>query len=192
MAFYFSPFPVVSYDPTGQNRPTLAVDITRRFKLSSLTNNAALVYYEYEIKETDRPDIMAHKYYENPKLDWVFFITNQIHDPYFQWPLTTEQFHNYIQAKYGSIANAQNQIHHYEWTVTQRKEYVTNDDEIINIPERVLRVDETTYNTLAASEKRIVTYYEHEEKLNEKNRNIKIMSKDFIPELMQSFQDVFK
>ena len=76
MSYFFTPHPFVAYDPTGQNTPSLAIDITRRFRLSEISRNNSLIFYNYDVKDSDRPDIMAEKYYQDPRLDWLFFITN--------------------------------------------------------------------------------------------------------------------
>jgi hypothetical protein len=44
------------------------------------------------------------------------------------------------------------------------------------VPEKVIIVDETTYNGLVATEKREVSNYTYEERLNESKRTIKILT----------------
>lgn len=193
MSFIFSPYPLVLYDPTGGSSPQLAVDITRRFKLQEATRNSKLVYYDYQIKDRDRPDHMAEKYYGNSRLDWLFFITNQIHDPYFQWPLNYSQFDGYIRKKYGSPSVAQATVHHYEQIITPRSEYFSNyDGSQIIIPEKTVIVDYDTYLSVNASLRKIVDVFEHEEQLNNKKRNIKILDKAFVPGLMRDFRRIFE
>ena len=190
--FYFSSHPRVEYDPTGENSPQLAVDITRRFKLADFAKSSRLVYYDYQIKDRDRPDIMAETYYGNSQLDWVFFITNLIYDPYFQWPLNQSQMEAYVRQKYGSTSNALGQIHHYEQIVVPRKEYASNyDGSIIVIPEKTVVVDQTTYISLPVGSKRTVDCYAYEEALNNKKRFLRIMDKTYLPSLLQEFRQVF-
>jgi len=193
MSFYFTPHPLVSYDPTGEGAPQLAIDITRRFKLQEVTSNSKLVFYDYQIKERDRPDVMAEKYYGNSRLDWLFFITNSIFDPYFQWPLTQNQFNEYMRQRYGSIATAQATNHHYEQIITPRKEYYSNFvNELVVIPERVVIVDQTTYTSLASTAKRAVSVYDYEESQNNLRRNIKILDTVYVPGLMRDFKRIFE
>ena len=190
--FYFSPFPVVTYDPLGENTPQLACDITRRFKITEVLNNRQLVYYGYTIKDRDRPDIMAEKYYDNPRLDWLFFIVNQKFDPYFQWPLNQFQFDSYIRQKYGSPSVAQGTVHHYEQILNTRKEHYSNyDSSTIVIPEKKIIIDKTTYVSLASSLKRTVSVFDYEEELNNKKREIKILDRVFLPSLMKDFKRIF-
>lgn len=184
---------MVSYDPLNENAPQLAIDITRRFKLVDTMRNSRLVYYEYSIKDRDRPDAMAERYYENPRLDWLFFITNQIWDPYYQWPLNYSQFDAYIRAKYGSTDVAQRTTHHYEQIIQTRKDMYSNyDGSVITIPEKTVVVDFTTYASLQAAERKIVDTYAWEESLNNKKRQIKILDKAFVPGLLRDFRRIFE
>jgi len=59
------------------------------------------------------------------------------------------------------------------------------------IPEYYEEIDLTTYNSLSTSEKRIVTSYEYEQRLNEGKRDIKLLSVDFLPELLTQVKTVF-
>lgn len=191
MSFFFTPNPFVVYDPLNENRPQLAIDITRRFRIEKVIRNSRLVYYEYDIQDRDRPDIMAEKYYGNSQLDWLFFVTNNIIDPYFQWPLNYKQFEDYIRQKYGSTSVAQGTTHHYEQILQLRTNTTNIDGESIIIPERYLIIDQTTYQTLAPTYRRLVDAYSHEENENNNKRNIKILDKAFVPEILQQFGDIY-
>ena len=190
--YFFTPHPFVSYDPTGQNAPSVVVDITKRFKITDLVKNSRLVFYEYTVKDRDRPDIMAEAYYGNAQLDWVFFMTNTIWDPYFQWPMNQMQFEAFIRSKYGSTSVAMSQVHHYEQIVNKRKELFTNfDGTQITVPEKSVVVDFATYSGLAPDMRRIVSNFDYEESRNEARRNIKILEKAYLPTLLREFKQVF-
>lgn len=190
--FYFSSFPYVAYDPTGENKPQLAIDITKRFRLNEIQKNKKYVLYDYDIKDRDRPDLMAEKYYGDSTLDWLIFIVNEIFDPYYQWPLTYDQFQGYIVQKYGSVSAAMGQIHHYEQIVTPRIEQYSNfDSSTIIIPEAFVIVDQTTYNSLAANVKRQVSAYDFELNLNNEKRKIKLLDKSFVPGIIRDVRRIF-
>jgi len=191
MSYFFTPHPFVAYDPTGQNTPSLAIDITRRFRLSEISRNNSLIFYNYDVKDSDRPDIMAEKYYQDPRLDWLFFITNNIFDPYFQWPLNQKQFEDYVRQKYGSTSSAQALNHHYEKIIQSRSEQVIYDGERIVIPERSLQVDYATYILLAPSVRRNIDCFTFEENENNRKRTIKILDAAFVPDVMREFEEIF-
>ena len=186
MAHYFKPFPTISYKLPGMT-PTIAVtDITRRFALTTLLKNNAAIYFDYEVKDGDRPDIIADKYYEDQTLDWLVLMTNEMHDPYFKWPLPYQNFVNYIRQKYGSVSVAQGTIHHYEKTIQALS--FNNDGTLI--PKRTAIVDYTTYLADIANS-RIVYSYTHEEELNESHRNIKLLDERFLGIVIDTHRRIF-
>lgn len=192
MPHFFTPNPLVLYDPLNTNRRHLATDITRRFKLENVIKSPGLVYYNYMIRDTDRPDIIADKLYDDSTLDWLIFVINNIFDPYFQWPLTYKQFNDYLVQKYGSVSVAHTGIHHYEQIIRARKDYNTADGERIVIPEHTLQVDQTTYTSLASSDRRSVTDYEYEEDANNRKRSIKLIDAVFVPAILQQFDEIYR
>lgn len=188
---YFSKHPRVFYDLLKDNRINRPIDITRRITFEDFGANRKWILYDYSVKDNDRPDMLAYKYYGDSTLDWVIFLTNNIIDPYYDWPLNQYNLEQYITQKYGSISTAQGQVHHYEWIATPASRIYNSDGELIRISEQVIRVDLATYNTLSPADRRIVYSYDHEIALNEKKRNIKILDKAFIPDIKDQFNKLF-
>lgn len=188
MPFYFENFPQVSYDLDKSGNPLSVTNLFLRYKIIDAFKKQKAVYYDYSVKDGERPDVIAAKYYEDASLDWVVLLTNNIVDPQFDWPLDNKAFTNYLVKKYGSIASARETTHHYE-QITQQQQ-VLFDNTVI--PEEFFEIDETTYNSLSSSEKRIVTVYEYEERINESKRDIKILSEDFILSLLIQVRESFE
>jgi len=67
-------------------------------------------YDEYDITDSDTPEILAFKLYGDPELHWIILHFNNILDARFEWPQTTNNLVSYVQGKYANI----NGIHHYE------------------------------------------------------------------------------
>ncbi len=187
MAYYFAPFNLVEYDIKKNDQTTLLTNIMSRFKIIESFERQEAVYYDYSVKDGERADTIAFKYYGDASLDWVVLVTNNIIDPEFEWPLSSTALNRYIIQKYGSISTASSQTHHYEQLITSHQ--VLFDGTII--PEYYEEVDLTTYNSLSTSEKRVVTSYEYEQRLNESKRDIKLLSVDFLPELLTQVKTVF-
>jgi hypothetical protein len=187
MAHYFKPFPAIEYSIPGITSIMAVTDITRRFTLNTILKNNAAIYFDYEIKDGDRPDIIADKYYGDETLDWVILLTNEIHDPYFLWPLSYENFSSYIRKKYGSVSAAQSVTHHYEKTI---QDITYNTDGTV-VPKRTVVVDYITYSQ-DVSNSRIVDNYTYESELNETRRNIKILDERFIGLVIDSHRRIFK
>lgn len=180
---YFTNHPIVSYDLLQIGQPIVVTNISSRLVLTTLISGIGLIYYDYIIKDGERADMIAYKYYEDERYDWVIYLVNDIIDPYFQWPLDSRSFEQYLRSQYGSIANAHQTVHHYEWLLEQKRTvYLPTGEEVIVTP-RTLQVDYTTYITLLNSSRRTVTVFEHEDALNEGRRQIKLIDKDFLPTL---------
>jgi len=108
MAGYFENFPLIRYGNT------YARNITTRVGVTEETLRNAYAYYPYELKKELRPDSLAHFYYGDVLNNWIFFISNNIIDPYYQWYNTNEEINALIESKYGSLVKALQRIHHWE------------------------------------------------------------------------------
>lgn len=190
--YYFTAHPRVSYDVTGKRVYQTAIDITSRFRIVDLVKNSAVVMYEYSVKDGERPDVIAHKYYEDETLDWLVLLSNEIHDPYFQWPMSTVDFERYIRQKYGSVANAQEQVYSYVYILNQASKYVDESGVTTNVSERTLVVDRSTYLTLDASSRRQLSAYDHEVKENDARRNIVLIDKAYVPIIKKSLRRIYE
>lgn len=104
---YFSFFPNVQY---GNN---IVTNIFAKVRFDEAISKNLARFYPYEIKEGERPDQIADWYYGDPYYDWVVYLSNATVDPYFEWPMTQNQLKDFVVAKYGSEANAQQQILFY-------------------------------------------------------------------------------
>lgn len=182
MAYYFKNHPEILYRFSSSDNFVAANDITRRLKIKSLIEGRAVIYFRYFIKDGERPDVIASKYYDDPTLDWVILLVNEIQDPYFEWPMEQNTFNDFIIQKYGSVSAAQSQIRHYEKTLQVRT--TTSDGTVSKA--RTAIVDYQTYVATDPSLRRIVDAYTYESELNEKHRGISILDKKYIGLLKQS------
>ena len=183
MSEFFSHYPQVNYDITGAKpiKTKTVINIMERAKIKNILANDIVNYFPYTIPESERPDVTSFKIYGDVKYTWLIFMINDIQDPIFDWPLNSREFGNYIKHKHGSLANAQNTIHHYEQIVRERVE-ATNTTEP---QERVcIEVDETTYNALGIAERNIVYQYDWEITQNEDKRNIRIIDRNYVADIL--------
>lgn len=187
MSFYFKPFPKVRYSLKKNKNFELLTNITLRYKLIEAIKNKVAIYYDYVVKDSDRPDIVAEKYYGDSSLDWVLFIVNDIVDPYYDWPLNAEEFDSYMRSLYGSVPAAKSSVYEYRKIIHEQS--VRIDGSII--PKKTVVVDLNTYNSLAATEREIIYGYSFYDEQNEKKRNIKILDKRFIGQLETEVDLIF-
>lgn len=95
--------------------------------LKEILNNSDM-YYQYELRDSDTPEVVAHKLYGDANRYWIVLLANEIIDPYYGVPLKYQSFDNFIISKYGSLEDAQTELHHYEKRVT----VTTNKQGLIN------------------------------------------------------------
>jgi hypothetical protein len=105
--YYFSKFPVISY------ANNLVRNISERVSILHTQLVDPNNYYPLEIKDATRADSLAQAIYQDPYMDWLLYINNNVLDPYYQWHLNVDEFTAYIQDKYGSLEFAQQQISYY-------------------------------------------------------------------------------
>lgn len=127
MAGYFNFFPSTEY------ANTIVTNLISKVKFDQSVQKNLAVFYPYTVEQGERPDQIAARYYDNPELDWIIYLANDIMDPYYDWPLSQNQFYEYIKAKYGSVSAAQAKIAFY------RNNYAS-DDTVLSL---------STYNALS-------------------------------------------
>lgn len=187
MTFYFKNFPRVEYDIEQTGVYQLITNPTVRFTLRQSLENKAAVYYTYSVKDGERPDVIADKYYQDASLDWILFLINDIIDPWFDWPLSQQDLIKYIRNRYGSVPAAQAQVHTYSKIVQPSQQRIDG----TFIEEMIVNIDAATYNTLPPSERRLVTAYDHELQLNDQRREIKVLDQQFVPGLVREMERIF-
>jgi hypothetical protein len=187
MAFYFKNFPTVQYNMLNQGALFTVTNPLVRFKIHEAIKNRIGVYYDHVVRDGERADVIAKKYYEDETLDWIIWLANDIVDPHFDWPLDYSSLINFIKNKYGSTNIAQTTVDHYEKII--RKQSVTFDG--IIIPEKVVNVDIETYNSLDLDGRKIKYAYEHEVELNDNKRKIVVLQKDYISKLQSEAESIF-
>jgi hypothetical protein len=161
---YFSNFPSISYslDDNDLEYKLIKNPLTRvRFIREVLQN--VKVFYEYDISDSDSPEIIAHKLYEDANRYWIVMFANDLIDPYYDVPLKDADLESYVKYKYGipssdsTIISADDeyisadndgddvgafQIHHYE----RKTKVVTNKDGNIDEHEYVIELQQYSYD----------------------------------------------
>ena len=87
---YFSTLPKIVYIDKDQTSRVYTNLMSRADIIPSLLDNP-LVFYTYDIQDEDTPEIVASKYYGDVNRHWLVLYANQILDPQWQWPLTSQQ-----------------------------------------------------------------------------------------------------
>ena len=187
MPYLFRSFPKVNYSLKKNKNFELLTNITLRFKVRDIIKNRTAIYFDYVVKDSDRPDIIASKYYDDPTLDWIIFLVNDIVDPYYDWPLNDESFDSYMRTLYGSTAEAKSTVFEYRKIINNQS--VRFDGKII--PKRTVVVDLNTYNSLPATDREQISAYDYYFEQNVEKRKIKILDKQFVSSLVREVDLIF-
>lgn len=217
---FFELFPLIPYNQNfGLKRTSFeaVTDIFFRTKFREIIKNENINYYSYSVRDGETPERIASEYYGNPTDHWIILYANDIVDPFYDWPLTSKNFNEYIKEKYGSLEYAQTTTRHYEKVltttdsrsdvVTVRKFEIDYDDPRINIGEEIPYDD---YQSLAVDNyvnvpgtfkdgsgvdvvisRSSQTIYDWEYEKNEAKRNIKLIRNDYLPAIRREM-DAFR
>ena len=220
---YFESFPQTSFtldsnSPIG-NRQLVTNILARSTFLREIANNTSIAY-EYNVKESDTPEIVAHKVYGDAYRGWIVLLFNNIINPFYDWPLKTEAFDNYIFKKYGqNIDTARSTIHHYEKETTKKSVYngLLIDEEVttqiiseyqlnyttnVITPTALPSIADTsvvvssetivypTYTLTIDIDHKAISNYTYEFLENEKRRKIKLLDERFVQRVEDEFRNL--
>lgn len=215
MARFFNYFPKTVYTAnTNVSGLDTVTNIIARFGFEKQLKENSAAFYKYSVQDSDTPEIIAHKFYENSERHWIVLMFNDIIDPQYDWPLRYENFINYVDSKYSANGAANttvqtglawamsvNNVHSY-YKIIKR---TSADGTVI---EEKLQVDANTYANVAATSSTITlqsgniitqsvskekkTYYEYEQETNEAKRNIILLKPEFVPQIEKEFKKVIK
>lgn len=106
MSSFFDKFPIILHNLSDNKYSSyqLVRNILFRTAIIQETINNASAYMKYIIHDGDTPEILAAKVYGDPQAHWIILYANEILDPQFDWPMTSEVFSKYIVDKYRSAA----------------------------------------------------------------------------------------
>ena len=161
------------YFPTVQYENVILTNVLLRAKLKDVVQRNAVVFYDYDISDSDRPDIIAHKYYGSSDYAWVVLFANDIVDPIHDWPLTYKEMQLYMAEKYGSVETATQTV----------KEYRNGKGHV---------VDYTTFLTLSADDRVQVSAYDWEMERNEAKRTIKLIDNRYLRQIVNEMREIFE
>ena len=215
MARFFNYFPKTVYTAnTNSSGLDTVTNIISRFGFEQKLKDNSAAFYKYSIQDSDTPEIIAHKYYDNSERHWIVLLFNDIIDPQFDWPLKYETFIKYVDKKYTANGAANttvqtglawamsvNNVQAYYKIVTR-----TNIDKE-SIVEKI-QVNASTYANVSTSSSSITlqsgdvitqtitrekkTYYEYEQEENEAKREISLLKPEFVPQIEKEFKKVIK
>lgn len=101
---YFENFPFVTYGTSS------AINIMERTTILNTIFKNVYTFYPYTVKDGMRARTVAERYYGDPTLEWLVYFSNNIIDPYHQWPMDEDTFNSFLISEYGSVEASMNKI----------------------------------------------------------------------------------
>ena len=174
---YFNKFPLMVYDIKGDENYKLLPDILKRVKLRSGLSASRFVFDKYNVKEGEKPEDIAFKYYGDPQYHWVVMMVNNLTDRYYQWPMTQPDFEDFLTDKYGS--GSEDAVHHYE--LAQTSGVTTSSDE-----SHMLEVNSDTAGASSISNRQF------EERTQNDLRQIRLLDEKYLDAFTEEFFGLIK
>lgn len=143
-------------------------------------------FYPYIVKDYERPDMIAFNEYGDEQLDWIVYFSNNITDPFYDWVLPPEDFQRYMVKKYNkSLYELQSQISHYKYTG------ITNEAQE-DIDRKSWFMSTTTHSLIGDTSGWSPVYlYDYETELNDAKRSIKLLDRNYVPQLKSELRRIF-
>ena len=194
---YFRELPNISYVSLlpNQNRSDERIEVKnlfRRAKLRTDVDQSVTAFDYYQVQDNERPDIIAQKIYENPELDWVILVTNNITSMRNQWPLSNNELYNYCLEKYGSDL-AVMQTHHFETQeIKDMFGRIVLEGKLIVDQNFTFTYSKEDNSVETLSPAQSVSNYTYEQRLNEEKRQIRVLKPGFLTAFISDFRNIMK
>ena len=215
MAKYFNYFSKTFYT-SDDNSPGLdtVTNIISRFAFENSLKENSSAFYPYNVQDSDTPEIIARKFYDNSERHWIVLLFNNIIDPQWDWPLKEKTLIDYIDSKYSANGAANttvqtgiawamstNNVQAYFKIVTRTSFDGTETIEKLSVDANTFANVATSLNTYNLQDGTTITekvtketqsYFQYEVDLNEAKRTIKLIKPEFVPAIEKEFKKVIK
>ena len=196
MSNYFKQVPdfeYVSLLPDARISDYITVkNLFKRGKLRDDIFKDLTFFTKYQVIGDDRPDNIAYKLYNDPSLDWVILLSNNIINIQTEWPMQQYELDRYLLDKYESYEKL-NEVHHYETIEIKNSSGVTIVEEGLTVESdfSVIFYDwmidslETKQGITTP-----VTNYEYEMKIEDDKRNIFALKPRYLNVIKDDMEDL--
>lgn len=194
---YFRNIPNIEYDtkpiqyPFSESEYVVAKNFFRRYQVNPDVFSYAVFFKKYAIVEGEKIYQVAEKAYNDPFLDWVIILSNNLVNPQFDWPLSEYDLRKYCEKNYDDP---------YGTIKFYRTVEVLRADGTPIIKENLI-VDETFYNSTysywdtdqvrsipGSIISTPVTIFEDEQEKNEKKREIFLLKPSYLEPFLEDFR----
>ena len=201
MSNYFRRLPNLDYPSLLNSRESntdyvQTKNLFRRVKIREDLFSNFMQFDRYKVQGDERPDTVSENVYGKSTLDWVILLSNNIIDIKNEWPLTQLQLNEFLNEKYTPQELVS--IHHYE-TLELRD----NKNQLI-LPAGITVDEDFNMEYLSGGQIRstnslvdgrpikAVTFFDHENELNDRKRNINVLKPEFLGVFIKEFERIMK
>lgn len=210
MANYFSKFPKLYHSFDNYKTTEVVVNLLTRFSIEQSLKENSSIFYEYDIRDGDTPEIIASKIYGSPERHWIILLFNDIINPFYDWPLQYDTLIKFIDEKYLSSANSNTSGDGVIWSKANIHSYYRVENCVVPDGTTTIQkyeVDANTYaNTIVSlnntvtlpgnvnvvfnTTKETKSYYDYELQENESKRTIKLLKPEFVVTLEKELENI--
>ena len=192
---YFRQLPDLDYPSLENDRNSiydykLVKNIFKRAVMRDDIFDSVTAFTKYSVQDDERPDQVAYNFYQDSGLDWVVLTTNNIIHVRDEWPMGSQDFLTYLNAKYTDqeLSN----IHHYETKIVRDSFGRLIQPEGLTVPENhsITFLDNGTSRTV--SRLTSFTFLEHETNLNDAKRNIDVLRIEYLNLFLENFREIME
>lgn len=152
---YFNSHPRITY-----NDVEVVNIFTKIIPIQRLLENV-IVWELYDLEDGESPELLSYKLYGSVKYHWVLMMINNVIDINKDWPLSTQNFGDFVDSKY----DEPDAIHHWE-------------DEDGNVVDA--EVEGSTF----------IRNIEYEEELQKKKTLIKVLNPEYLDSFVEEFKSL--
>ena len=160
-----------------------AKNIWRRSEIVAEFKNSVTIFDELIVNNGEKPELIANRIYKNPFLAWTIFVANDIVNFYEQWPRSSRQLSEYVNAKYD---NPQATKHYVTTEVKQGINIIVPAGKVVPQNYSISYFNGTT--TVTANPKVWRKNYQYEEALNSEKEKITVIR----PSVIEQFVEIYK
>lgn len=181
----FNFYPYINYNDQKGTFLLAKAEVIKKY-LSNFNS-----FYSYTIREGERADMVAYDQYDDSTLDWIIYLVNGIIDPYYEWPMSNEDFIAYLESKYKTASYKLSSViipssiayYYYQGLDSDDPTYINGFN--YNM----------TYDTYMAQGQPAgwvaKSIYDYEQELNESRRDIKLLRNSYLNDFKLQFKDLF-
>ena len=168
-------------------------NLFKRGKLREDIYSDLSYFTKYKIIGNERHDNVAEKIYDDPTLDWVILLSNNMINIQTEWPMSENSYRNFLIDKYGNDENI-GATHHYECTGVKNSKGVDIVPEGLTIDQdfSITYLDPDVGSVTVSNISQSISNLEYENKIEDAKRNIFILKPIYLNTIFNDLDKIME